>query len=71
MTAKVRGIHNKDLDAAQLADVLKACLRDGDSVELEGLGVFLADQGGPPRFVPDTSICTGVGVLISMPSGTA
>jgi hypothetical protein len=55
MTAKVRGIANKNLDAAQLADVLKACLRDGDSVELEGLGVFLANDGEPPRFVPDTS----------------
>ena len=41
--------------ATQLADVLKACLRDGDSVELEGLGIFVARAGEPPRFLPDTS----------------
>jgi hypothetical protein len=55
MTARARETVQGNHPAAQLAHVLKACLRDGDSVELEGLGVFVAKSGQPPVFVPDTS----------------
>jgi len=55
MTPRARETPPENQQAAQLAHVVKSCLREGDSVELEGLGVFFAKSGEPPVFVPDTS----------------
>jgi hypothetical protein len=44
--------NGKDKDAAQVGRALRACLRDGKSIELEGLGTFLADAKQPIQFVP-------------------
>ena len=41
--------------AATLVHLVKESLRDGRSVELDGLGVFLPDEGDGLRFVPETA----------------